>query len=58
MNRTLSGKPAMTEARRNHIHGPLLGVDHPEGEPGLFTGTLFVLFPLALGLAVWAMMPA
>ena len=26
-NTTLSGKPAMSSARRDHIHGPLEGVD-------------------------------
>lgn len=31
MNRTLSGKPAMREARRQHVHGPLISAFKDDG---------------------------
>ncbi|HNS40235.1 MAG TPA: hypothetical protein PKJ56_08320 [Promineifilum sp.] len=49
MNRTLSGRPAMSEARRNAIHGPLLPME-AKCAANWFTRIATVL---GIALAVW-----
>lgn len=43
MNRTLSGKPAMSEARRNHIHGPLISALEDDATWLPFRNTMILL---------------
>lgn len=44
----------MSEARRNHIHGPLLGFERPAGEPSLAAGSalLIGLVLIAVGFLI------
>lgn len=54
MSHLLTTRNPMSEARRNHIHGPLLGIERPEGELTLRQGASFLiaLFGLAVLLIV------
>ncbi len=36
----------MSEARRNHIHGPLLGFERPAGEISILVGSLLIALPI------------
>ena len=38
-----TGTNPMTEARRTAVHGPLIPMERPEGEPSLWQGALIVL---------------
>ncbi len=43
----------MSEARRNHIHGPLLGFDRPAGEMSILAGSVLIALPIgAIALLV------
>jgi hypothetical protein len=38
----------MSEARRQQIHGPLLPIDRPEGEPSYLGGVLLLVAVFAI----------
>lgn len=54
MTHHLATRNPMTEARRQHVHGRLLPMDRPEGEPSFFAGvaTLFLIGVAATMLIV------
>lgn len=59
MNRTLSGRPAMSEARRNAIHGPLLPMEAKRAANWFTRIATVIGIALAVwmvGLAVWRFM--
>ncbi|AIT81629.1 hypothetical protein [Novosphingobium pentaromativorans] len=41
MNRTLSGKPAMREARRQHVHGPLQALNDDNLWRSIYSGLVW-----------------
>ena len=42
---------------REWVHGKLLPMDRPEGEPSLWQGFALLLLPLAAFAGLWAMVP-
>jgi hypothetical protein len=43
MSHKLADRNPMSECRRQHIHGALLPIDRPEGEPSYLGGVLLLV---------------
>lgn len=55
-NKTLSGKPAMNSARRDHVYGPIRGIDYDEPSY-LKCGALGIAVSVLMFLAMVYVLP-
>lgn len=55
MTHPYATRTSQPEAQRQHVHGKLLPMERPAGEPGIVAGTAYFLAPFAILVTLlWA----